>query len=105
MEHKDKPDVFGKCVACMTDTAGLVMGMLQTNEHYKERQFKLSNNSVMKVAFCDKCAELVKEEDFEWIMKNVILGWEYSLQKGSKSEEQKQKYRDYFFKLKIVDFA
>ena len=105
MEHKSEPDVFGKCVACDVDTAALVMGMLQTNEHYRERQFKLSSNSVMKVAFCDKCCDLVKEEDFEWIMKNVISGWELSLQRNQKSEEQKQKYRDSFYNLKIVDFA
>lgn len=105
MEHKEKPDVFGKCVACEVETAALVMGMLQANEHYRERQFKLDNNSVMKVAFCDKCSEKVLEEDFEWIMKNVILGWELSLQRNQKSEEQKQKYRDNFYNLKIVDFA
>lgn len=104
MEHKSKADVFGKCIACDNDTVEKIGGNLVKNEHYRERKFKLSNKSTMKVAFCDKCVDLVKEEDFSWIMKNIILGWEESLMKKPDEKEANQKYRDYFYKLTIEDF-
>lgn len=104
MKHKLKPDTFGKCIACDTDTADKIPGGLKINEHYRERKFKLSNYSVMRVAFCDKCEGLVKKRDFGWIMKNVISGWEVTLNEPNKTEEQRQKYRDSFYKLKITGF-
>ena len=107
MNHIEKPDVFGKCIACENDTAKKcpTCGAFQINQQYRERRFKLSDDSMMKVAFCDLCSELVKEEDFGWIMKNIVLGWEQTLKKGSQTEEQKKKIKDRHTSLKIVDFA
>lgn len=107
MNHKEKPDVFGKCIACEKETAKKcpTCNVLSINEHYKARKFKLSDKSIMSVAFCDKCAELVKEEDFGWIMKNIILGWEETLKKGDQTEEQKKRIKARHESLKIIDFA
>ncbi len=107
MNYKEKPDTFGKCIACDTSTASKcpTCGTFKINEHYKVRKFKLSDNSIMGVAFCERCAELVKEEDFGWIMKNIVLGWEATLKKGDQTEEQKQRIKARHESLKIIDFA
>jgi len=107
VNHLNKPDVFGKCVACDNDTATVCehCKSKRPNEHYREVKFKLSNGSQMKVSFCDSCADEVKKKDFQWIMANVILGWETSLTKKPRTEDELQKYRKTYYNLKIEDFV
>lgn len=103
MQHIEKPDTFGKCIACDTNTAVLKNGRIQINNQYCEKKFMLSNNSIMRVAFCKSCVKKIRKRDFDWIMKNVILGWEESLKR--KEQAKQDKYRKQFFGLKIKGYV
>jgi len=73
-------DQYGHCVKChknmLIDEVIEGKSQRRLTAEYTEKEFKLNDGSVMRVALCLKCADNIKPEDRNSIMECVIKGWD-----------------------------
>ena len=99
-------DKFGFCCLCHRQLVieEVIDGKVQTRftPEYIEEEYLLTDGSKMRVAMCIHCKQNHTEEDKDKIMKSVIDGWEKELETLNWDTEKRNKYRDYYYKLKLV---
>lgn len=99
---KENPNLF--CTLCNCKTAHKNPDQTLNVDNYKELTYEVSNNSIMTIGLCKDCYEKTKEDDtnFETIMESVRDGWTKEMDSLNTTEEDRKKYKDQFFNLKIV---
>lgn len=102
-------DKYGHCVACH-DTL-IVKSVIDNKEQERalpnldHLDFKLNDNSQMRVCICRTCKAQLEESDYDTIMDCVYKGWEYEVKRLDWTEEKKKEYLDRYKQKQIVGLA
>ena len=100
-------DKFGHCVLCHKPmiTEQVIDGVVKERftPEYREEELLMSDGSRMRVAMCTDCKATYSKEDYKKVMDCVNAGWEEELKVLNWDNEKKDKYRNKFYKLEIVN--
>ena len=75
--------------------------------NYHPLRIGLDDGSQMTVTLCNGCAADMSKKDYKRLMESEVAGWKWELDNclGKWSKEDKQEYKNSYFKKKIVGQA
>lgn len=94
-------DYYGKCSLC-----GIQCYDREGNVFTKNIvvNYKLSDNSVAGILFCNDCQKKPKEAPEKAIIEQSLRdGWEHELSLVNWDEETKQVYRNKYYNLTVIE--